>query len=95
MGSPRGADPLARLKGANHMRFYDESARAIRAARDASGLSRQVLAAQIGVTTSMLQSIENGSVPCSLYVAARIAEALDITIDALAPVLIDEKDAAE
>lgn len=94
MGSARQCNPLHRLKGADHMRFYDESARAIRAARDASGLSQRVLAAQIGVTPSMLQSIENGNTPCSLYVAARIAEALDLTVDAFAPVLLDEKEDA-
>lgn len=86
--------PTHRCDG-DRMRFYESASAALVQAREASGLSMRELARQSGVNRSTLESIERGQMPLSLYIAARIAETLDITIDALAPVLIAEKEAAE
>ncbi len=76
-------------------RFRAAVAEAIRAARHAAGMSQRALAQQAGLSHAMLVGIELGTTLCSLWAASRIAEVLDTTIDALAPVLIDEKEAAE
>jgi DNA-binding XRE family transcriptional regulator len=64
---------------------------AIRDARVAAGMTGRELAAAAGMTSHVLSNVERGHVPCSMWVASRIAEALDTTIDALAPVMITER----
>jgi putative transcriptional regulator len=76
-------------------RFHDAVASTIREMRTAAGISERAFAEQIGVSRGMLASIERNDTACSLYIASRIAEALDTTIDAIAPVQLDEKEAAE
>ena len=77
------------------MRFYEAAGDAVTHEREAAGLSMAALGALAGISSSTLQSIESGQTVLSLWYAAQIADALDITIDALAPVLIDERSAAE
>lgn len=76
-------------------RFKMAVADAIRAARLAAGLSQRSLAEKAALSHAMIVSIESGHTLCSLWAAAQISEVLDTTIDAIAPVLIDEKEAAE
>lgn len=66
----------------NH--FYDRVGKAIRQARADAQLDQQELARRIGVSASTLGNAEEGHT-CSLIMAARIAEALDVTLDALVP----------
>ena len=73
----------------DRMRFYEGVAQSIKESRASLGLSQRVFAEKVGVTHSMIVSIENGATPCSLYLLSKIAELLDTTIDALAPVQID------
>jgi DNA-binding XRE family transcriptional regulator len=76
-------------------RFRLSVARTIKAARIAAGLSQRKLAEMADLSHAMIVSIEDGHSLCSLWAASQIAEALDTSIDALAPVLIDERKAAE
>lgn len=67
----------------------------IKAARIAAGMTQRALAKEADLSHAMIVNIEDGHTLCSLWAAAQIAEALDTTIDAICPVLIDEKGAAE
>jgi len=72
--------------------------RRIREEREAAGMSIDKLAdATKAVSRGALQKIETGQACCSLFLASRIAEVLDVTIDALVPIgpLDDEEEAAE
>ncbi len=64
--------------------FYDKVGRAIQQARSDARLDRSELARRLGVSSSTLENAEEGYM-CSLILAARIAEALDVTLDALVP----------
>lgn len=64
--------------------------RCIRTHRVAANMSQRELAEAVGVSASVIQNFEAGAAPCPLFTAANIAEALDCTIDDLAPVTIDE-----
>lgn len=65
--------------------FYNTVGEAIRMARHDGGMSAEVLAREAGVGLTTIQHAEEGT-SCSLLLAAKIAEALDITIDELVPV---------
>lgn len=75
-------------------RFYDSAGRAIREAREAGGYSQREMGELVGVAQCRLGHIEAGLAECPFHVAARIADVLDLTIDDLAPVLLDEKEDA-
>lgn len=86
------------MKGDNmgeRIRFYDEVGRCIREAREASGMTQKALADALGTSHTTLGKIEHGTTPCPLYMAACIAEVLDTTLDALAPVMIAEREDAD
>ena len=57
----------------------------VRAARENHGLSQNALAARIGVSRSLLSSIERGVTGVSAQSFSRIAEVLDIPMSSLAP----------
>lgn len=57
---------------------------AIKQARTEANLSQDALAKLAGISQSTLNIAENGGA-CSLMLAAKIAFALDTTIDALCP----------
>ncbi len=77
---------------AARMRFADAVAAAVKSARAVSGLTQRAMAEKTGLSHSMIVNIEDGRTSPSLWAIARIAEVLDTTIDALAPVLIDVKE---
>ena len=76
------------------MQFGENCAAAIRKARSDAGMTQRALAEQAGLSHSMILAIEAGTTQCSLWAAAQIAEVLDTTIDALAPVTIEEREAS-
>ncbi len=57
----------------------------VRAARAVLGVSQQTLAGSIGLPRSTLGRIERGERPLTFDEAVRIAESLDIVLDALRP----------
>jgi DNA-binding XRE family transcriptional regulator len=62
----------------------------VRRFRHALGASQARLSDDVGVSQSMLQNIETGTIACPLFVARNIAEVVDCTLDDLVPVTIDE-----
>lgn len=64
--------------------FYRIVGSAIQAAREAEGWTITEMADEAKLTKSTIQNAELGA-SCSLLVVARIAEALDTTLDALVP----------
>lgn len=77
-------------------RFYEDVGRCIRGFRIAAGLSQAQLARAVGIAQSQMGLVENSTTACSLYLASKIAEALDITIEDIAQVTIDhERESAE
>ncbi len=64
--------------------FYETVGRTIRQVRNDAGKSQQQLADSIPLTLTTIQNAETGA-SCSLLVLARIAEALDVTLDELVP----------
>lgn len=65
-------------------RFYVVVGEAIRAARMHAGMSISMLSKACGLNQNTLGHIEDGST-CSLFIIAKVAEALDMTIDELVP----------
>ena len=65
--------------------FYQTVGAAIRSVRDERGLSQADMARAAGLNQSTVQNAESGQT-CSLLVLARLADALDCTLDALVPV---------
>lgn len=53
--------------------------------RDEQGLGRTELAKRCGFNESTIVNAETGA-SCSLYVLAKLAEALDVTLDDLVPI---------
>lgn len=64
--------------------FYLTVGAAVKAARESAGVTQAQLAGMAKLTKSTMLNVEQG-MTCSLLVAARIAEALDTTLDALVP----------
>lgn len=95
MSRPFGSVNL-RPKGHDAARtdFYEGVGRAVREAREAEGLTQTELARRIGIPQSALGAIEGNRTVCSLYMAARIAETLDITLEDIARVTVDERESA-
>lgn len=67
---------------------------AIRAMREAAGMSVAALSRETAIDIKTMSKLEHGDLPCSLYRAALIAEALDCTIDDLSPVTVADERAA-
>ena len=65
-------------------RFYQRVGVAIRSARNEGGMSQEALAKASKVTLSTVQNAEIGQ-SCSLLLLAKLAHALDTTLDALVP----------
>lgn len=80
---------------ARRSKFYEDVGRMVRGFRVAEGLTRRELAAQVHVSETHLGQVELGSTACPLYLAAKIAEVLDITIEDLARVTIDKEETSE
>ena len=55
----------------------------LRAAREAHGLSRPALAEKVGVDPATIKRIENGTMQPVVGKAARIADALGVSLDSL------------
>ncbi len=81
----RRHDPL-------RVRFYDDAGRCIREARMAAGWTQKALAEAVGTSNTQIALIEQGTAECPFHVAARIADALDLTTDDFAPVTLDDKE---
>lgn len=84
---PRRHDPLRIV-------FYDTAGRCIRAAREAAGWTQTALGHAVGISQSQIGLIEQGTAECPFHIAARIADALDLTCDDFAPITIDDKETA-
>ncbi len=69
---------------ANKDHFHTVVGERIKATREAAGLSIARLAKDADTTPSAIDKAELG-VTCSLYMLARIADALDCTLDDLVP----------
>ncbi len=82
---PRRYDPL-------RVRFYDAAGVCIRQARLAAGWTQKALADAVGTSNTQIALIEQGTSECPFHMAARIADALDLTCDDLAPVTIDDRE---
>jgi transcriptional regulator with XRE-family HTH domain len=65
-------------------RFFLTVGTRISATREAAGLSTRALAETAKLSLSTVQNAENGDA-CSLLVLAKLAEALDCTLDDLVP----------
>lgn len=57
----------------------------VRAARTAAGLRQADLASAVGVSRQTIVSLERGDYSPSVYLAIRIARALESTVEALFP----------
>jgi DNA-binding XRE family transcriptional regulator len=68
--------------------FYATVGGAIGIARAEAGIGRDTLAQRAKLAKSTIENAENG-VSCSLLVAARIADALDVPLDVLVPTEAD------
>jgi DNA-binding XRE family transcriptional regulator len=68
--------------------FHADVARNVRELRNVAGLSQRELGERVGIAGTHIGLIEQGTTLCSLYVAARIAEALDVTIEDIARVKV-------
>lgn len=55
----------------------------IRRLREKSGMPREVLAAKLGLSYSMLCQIERGTKPATMNIAAEIAEIFNVDIRSL------------
>lgn len=75
--------PLAKL------RFNELVGRRIRELREAAHVSQRGLAADVGISRTMMADIEEGTVACPFFVAKNITEVIDCTLDDLAPVMVD------
>lgn len=75
--------PLAKL------RFNELVGRSIRELREAAYVSQRGLAADVGISRTMMADIEEGTVACPFFVANNITEVIDCTLDDLAPVMVD------
>lgn len=64
--------------------FYQTVGAAIRKTRDDRGMSQADMARASGLNQSTVQNAESGQT-CSLLVLARLADALDCSLDALVP----------
>lgn len=60
---------------------------AIRAIREPLGIPQGELAKRAGISSSFMNKIEMGARLPSIETAARIAKALGVTLDAIAPVI--------
>lgn len=65
--------------------FYVVVGEAIRANRLHAGMSIHVLAKACGLNQNTIGHIEDGST-CSLFILAKVAHALDVTLDELVPI---------
>ena len=65
-------------------RFYLTVGERLCVVREAAGLTQKQLATQAGLAQSTIYQAETG-MNCSLLVLARIAEALDASLDELVP----------
>ncbi len=72
--------------------MYVRVGEAIRAVRRNEALSCTEMARRLGVTLTHLQRVESGETACALHLLVRIADEFDLTLDALVPVAIDEKE---
>jgi transcriptional regulator with XRE-family HTH domain len=81
----RRNDPL-------RVRFYDAAGICIRQARMAAGWTQKALADAIGTSSTQLAMYEQGTAECPFHIAARIADALDLTCDSFAEVTIDDRE---
>lgn len=82
---------MSRAMGAGEakIRFYENVGTTIRGLRKAAQVSQRQLSEAIGASESTLANIESGRSMPSFWTASQIAEALDCTLDDLAPVTID------
>ena len=55
----------------------------IRARRSAAGLTQQQLGDEVGVSRQTINAMESGSYAPSVFLALRIADVLDTTVEAL------------
>ncbi len=62
-----------------------ETTSEVRAARTRAGLRQADLAATVGVSRQTIVSLERGDYSPSVYLAIRIAQALDSTVEELFP----------
>jgi transcriptional regulator with XRE-family HTH domain len=88
-----GGPVTARRYDPERGRFYEAAGRCIRQARGAAGWTQAALSRVVGIAQSQLALIEQGTAECPFYVAARIADALDMTCDDFAPVTLEKKEA--
>jgi transcriptional regulator with XRE-family HTH domain len=87
-----GAQTGKRLKadlgwGAEHdsHRFSASVGERIRVARQQKGWTQVELAAAAALSSNYVARLERGELGASLFVAAKLAEALDVTLDVLVP----------
>ncbi len=77
-----------RHPNAQKTRLYTAVGRKLQRVREDAGLTLRALEALTEITASQLGSIENGSA-CPLHVIVKLADAYDLTLDDLVPVLTD------
>lgn len=86
------------LVGVMQQQFHDDMGRACKTAREARGLSIRELSEMSGLSHGTIGRIEHGG-GCSAWVLSRLADALDETLDGLAPVTVmtnhNDEEAAE
>jgi transcriptional regulator with XRE-family HTH domain len=70
--------------------LYTAVGRELQRRREAAGITLADLAKRTGASTSQLSNAENGG-PCPLWMLVAIAEAYDVTLDDLVPVVIAER----
>lgn len=58
----------------------------VRALREQHKLSMRQLAERVGCGTNTLQKVEQGALPCPVYLLVQFAELFDTTLDDLVPV---------
>lgn len=88
---PNGADQSSR-NGSKYLRLLGDSVRAARARR---GMTRKMLAKDSGVSERFLAQLESGTGNASILVLRQIAEALDLSLEALLPGLDHHSEFAE
>ena len=67
------------------LHFNEEVGRVIKSHRLQRGRTQLDVAKEIGLSTSSYAAIEEGK-GCNLHIAAKLAEAFDVTLDDIAPV---------
>ncbi len=75
--------------------LHEQVGKAILSARTRENIGQGELASRVGLSSSHMYKIEQGITACPLHVLVSIADELDTTLDALVPVMVDDRSAAE